>query len=830
MDNIVNPNDNFASQAQTFKDCIDENLKQRLAKDEIDVTEYERYMSVSYSVVDHMIERWIVTQKTYAEIKPKRIFYISMEFLMGRTLSNSLICLGLYDIAKEALLQMGLDMDEIANEEGDAGLGNGGLGRLAACYLDSMANIGIPSHGYGLRYEYGMFNQHIVNGKQIEKPDNWLANPYPWEVARISHKFTVHFGGQVTRLSGADTSKPSIWEPREDVIAMASDTPICGFANANVNVLRLWSAHATEEFNLDYFSTGDYMSACENQVITENITKVLYPNDNVFEGKELRLKQEYLLVSASISDILKIFTHEHGMDFNIFPDKVGIQLNDTHPSLAIAELMRVFIDFYDLPWDKAWDITKRTFAYTNHTLLPEALEEWPVSLMEALLPRHMEIIYNINYFFTKDVSMKYPGDVQKLKNISIIAEDGIKRVRMAYLSVIGSHKVNGVAKLHSNLVTKTIFKDFAEYYPDKFTNVTNGITPRRWILNANPEMTELINSAIGDDWNSDLEKIIELENFTSDSEFIHKWMDVKENNKIRFMEFLAKDSGLLINPNNMFDVQVKRIHEYKRQLLFLLYIIGRYLEIKDNSGASIVHRTYMIGGKAAPGYWKAKQIIYFINMVADFINRDPETKGKIKLVFLPNYRVTLAESVIPAADLSEQISTAGYEASGTGNMKFALNGALTIGTLDGANIEIKDNVGDENIFIFGHTSDQVMELKRQYNPQEYIADSPLLQKIIRLIQIDYFNQGDPGAFKFILDDLMSTDQYMLMADFDMYYKKQSDVDLAYRDKIEWAKKSILNVARCGYFSSDRAINEYAKNIWNVKPIPIQKTTYAKNKR
>jgi len=826
MDNIVNPNDDFLKQAEVFKECIDENLKQRLAKSEIDMTDYDRYMSVAFSVLDHMIERWLVTQNTYSTTKPKRVFYISMEFLIGRMLGNSLISLGLYDIVKEAVKNMGVDLEEVMKEESDAGLGNGGLGRLAACFLASMANLGIPSHGYGLRYEYGMFNQHIIDGKQIEKPDNWLAMPYPWEVLRNSHKFMVHFGGKVSRLIGNDTTKSSLWEPSLDVIAMATDTPVCGYSNANVNVLRLWSAHATEEFNLDYFSTGDYMAACENQVITENITKVLYPNDNIFEGKELRLKQEYTLVAASVSDIVKRFIREHGSNFDIFPDKIAIQLNDTHPSLAIAELMRLFIDVYNIEWDKAWNITTKTFAYTNHTLLPEALEEWPVTLMEALLPRHMEIIYDINHFFMKDVSMKYPGDVNKLKNMSIIAEEGIKRVKMASLSVVGSHKVNGVAKLHSDLITKTIFKDLSEYYPGKFINVTNGITPRRWILYANIKMTNLINSAIGEGWSDDLEKIIELEKFVDDSNFREAWNKVKKENKTEFMKFLSKDSGIIVNPNTMFDVQVKRIHEYKRQLLFILYIIGRYLEIKENPNSPVVSRTYMIGGKAAPGYWNAKQIIYFINMVADTINLDPDMKGKMKLVFLPNYRVTLAENVIPAADLSEQISTAGYEASGTGNMKMALNGALTIGTLDGANIEIKDHVGDENIFIFGHTSDEISELKKHYNPQEYIIKSPLIQKIIRLIEVDYFSQADHGAFKFILDELMGVDKYMLMADFDMYYNAQRKVDEAYENREEWTRKSILNVARCGYFSSDRAIKEYTNNIWGAEAVPIKRIKYA----
>jgi len=822
IDNLVDFNDSFDKQVETFLACMNENIHQRLVKSEIGISAYERYLAVAYSVVDHMIERWIKTQVTYTKAKPKRVFYISMEFLMGRTLSNSLICLGLYDVAKEALNQMGYNLDDLMEEEVDAGLGNGGLGRLAACFLDSMANLGIPAHGYGLRYEYGMFNQHIVDGKQIEKPDNWLSLPYPWEANRYRHQYQVYFGGSVNRLDSNEIH-PSIWEHTEDVIAVAADTPIAGYKEENVNVLRLWSAQATEEFNLDYFSGGDYVAACENQVKTENITKVLYPNDNVFEGKELRLKQEYLLVSASIQDIVSRFMIEHGVEkFNEFSDYVAIQLNDTHPALAIAELMRIFVDYHNVPWEKAWEIVTKTFAYTNHTLLPEALEEWPVSLIERLLPRHMEIIYQINYFFMREVSLKYPGDVERMKRMSIIAEEVTKRVKMASLAVVGSHKVNGVAKLHSDLVKSILFKDFYELTPEKFINITNGVTPRRWIMSANPTLTNLINSAIGDSWTKDFTKLAELEKFTEDASFVEEWRKVKTANKQSFSLFLPKDCGLIVDPHSMFDVQVKRIHEYKRQLLLVIFAISRYMYIKNNCNAEVAPRTIMIGGKAAPGYWKAKQIIYFINKVAEIINQDPDMKGKLKLLFLPNYRVSLAEHIMPASELSEQISTAGYEASGTGNMKLTLNGSLTIGTLDGANVEIRDAVGEENIFIFGKTAQEVIDLKKNYySPKEYITNSPVLQSIIRLIKVDFFSQGDPGAFKFIADELLNEDRYMLMADFDMYLKKQVEVDLLYKDQIEWNKKSIINVARASNFSSDRCIEEYNNNIWHAKSVRMQ---------
>ncbi len=815
--------DEFQEQVELFKKSLFKNLHQRLIKDEINISQYEKYMTVAYSVVDKMIENWMKTQNLYAIKKPKRVFYLSMEYLIGRSLSNALICMGLYDIAKEALLEWGYDLEELMEQEVDAGLGNGGLGRLAACFMDSMANLGIPAHGYGLHYEYGMFNQHIEGGKQVEKPDTWKSVPYPWEANRFTHKWTVHYGGNVSRLAGGEIS-PSVWEKYDDVVAVAKDIPIPGFKYGNVNVLRLWSAQATEEFNLANFDKGDYIAACERQVESENITKVLYPNDSKFEGKMLRLKQEYFLVSASVHDIVYRFLREHGREeLDHFSDYVAIQLNDTHPALAVAELMRIFIDTYNYDWDKAWSIAQKTFAYTNHTLLPEALEEWPVDLVQKLLPRHMEIIYQINYFFLKEVSLKYPGNVDKIRRMSIIAEDGQRRVRMANLAVIGSHKVNGVARLHSELVKEVLFNDFYEFTPEKFINVTNGVTPRRWIMSANKDLTNLINEAIGDSWTYNFEEIGELEKYAEDKSFCEKWAEIKQNNKLKFAKYLQYSTGLLVNPNTMFDVQVKRIHEYKRQLLLTLYAINRYLFIKENPSANVVPRSIMIGGKAAPGYKNAKLIIYFINKVSEMINSDIDMKGKLRVLFLPNYRVSLAEHIMPAVELSEQISTAGYEASGTGNMKMSLNGALTIGTLDGANVEIREKVGAENFFLFGCTVEDVARLRKEnYAPKSFIAKSKALQSIIRLIDVDFFSQEEHGVFEFIVDELLNRDKYMIAADFEDYARVQREVDELYLNKEEWTKKSIINVARCATFSSDRSIEEYNKLIWHAEPVALEK--------
>lgn len=806
---------------QSFRLSILHNLEYRLAKGQFFATEYDEFLSLAYAVAERVTERWILTQQTYYQAKPKRVYYLSMEFLMGRALDNFLLNLGIDSCCEKALADLGLSMEIMREMEADAGLGNGGLGRLAACFLDSLATLGIPAHGYGIRYDYGLFNQKIVDGRQVETPDNWLAMPNPWEVARPEHIFKVHFGGEVEHRVSRDGCEHARWLNADEVLAMAYDTPVPGYDTVNVNTLRLWTARASKEFNLEYFNNGDYLRASQDQVKTENITKVLYPNDNFFHGRELRLKQEYFLVSASIQDIVRRFKYDHGSDWSALPDALAIQLNDTHPALAIPELLRLLIDEEGMTWEQAWPLAVRTFAYTNHTLLPEALEEWPISLLETLLPRHLEIIYLINHHFLLDVSRRYPGDTDRLRRMSLIAEDGNRRVRMAYLAVVGSHAVNGVARLHSRIMTETLFRDFAEMWPDRFSNKTNGITPRRWLRKANPGLATLITDTIGDGWVKDLQELRNLEPFADDPHFQKEWRQVKRACKLPLIDLVQRETGVIISPDALFDVQVKRIHEYKRQLLFALYIVAEYLRIKEHPDALVMPRACLIGGKAAPGYHRAKLIIHLINRIAEMVNRDPAVKGKLRVAFLPNYRVSLAEKLIPAADLSEQISTAGKEASGTGNMKLALNGAVTIGTLDGANIEILEEVGRENSFIFGHTAEEIMALKREgYDPQEFIDRSPLLQQVLRLLDCDFFSPGEPGLFRPIYEELIGGDEYCLLADFADYLAAQEMVTDAYLETERWTRMSIMNVARCGKFSSDRTIGEYARDIWQVTGLDI----------
>jgi len=805
---------------ESFKTSILSNLEYRLAKDQYTATEYDRFLSTAYAVVERLVERWITTQQTYHNENCRRVYYLSMEYLLGKSLENSLINLNLYDVCRKALHELGMDLETIRNYEVDAGLGNGGLGRLAACFLDSLATLSIPSQGYGIRYDYGLFHQRIVNGRQIELADNWLARPNPWEIERPEYNFKVRFGGTIETTTSAFGKKKTTWIAGEEVVAVAYDTPIPGFMTNNVNTLRLWSAKASEDFNFEYFNVGDYIAACENKFLSENITKVLYPNDNFFEGKELRLKQEYLLVSASMQDIIRRFKVENSNLENL-PDKVAIQLNDTHPALAIPELMRLLIDDEAMGWDSAWKITTKVFGYTNHTVLPEALEEWPVALLEKILPRHVQIINMINFNFLKDVAARFPEDSARINRMSVIAEDGEKRIRMAYLATIAAYSVNGVAELHSRLIRETILKDFYELWPEKFNNKTNGITPRRWIRVANPSLSHLITEAIGEDWIKDLEKLRTLEKFADDGQFRKSWRDVKFSCKKRLSNTIWSEEWVELHPAMMFDVQVKRMHEYKRQLLFALYIIAQYITIKHDPSSAKVPRTCIIGGKAAPGYEKAKLIIKLINNIAAVVNNDQSVNSFLRIYFLPNYRVSLAEQLIPGADLSEQISTAGMEASGTGNMKFALNGAVTIGTLDGANVEILEEVGDENIFIFGLTARQVADMKQhQYNPKAFIDTSPLLQQTLHLLKTDVFCKNEGGLFRSIYDELVSRDEYFLMADFDAYIAAQRNVDEAYCDKERWTRMSILNVARCGKFSSDRTIMQYLQDIWNVEALPI----------
>ena len=809
--------------AEALEAAILCNLEYRLAKDQYSATNYDRFLSTAYSIVERLVERWIATQQTYHNKNPKRIYYFSMEYLLGKSLENSLINLDLYDVCKEALEELDMDLEEIRNYEADAGLGNGGLGRLAACFLDSMATLCYPAQGYGIRYNYGLFHQKIVDGNQVETTDSWLSLPSPWEIERPEYNFKVRFGGTVEHIKDAFGREKANWYGGEEVIAIGYDIPVPGYKVNNVNTLRLWSARASEELNFESFNVGEYISACEQKLVSENITKVLYPNDNFFEGKELRLKQEYLLVSTSLQDIIRRYRNEN-TDIRNLHKKVVIQLNDTHPALAIPELMRLLIDEHEVDWKTAWTVTTHTFAYTNHTVLPEALEEWPIELFEKLLPRILEIIYLINHNLIHEISIAYPNDRSRIARMSIIAEEGCRKVRMANLAVAGSYSVNGVAELHSKLVREKLLKDFFQMWPEKFNNKTNGITPRRWMRVANPSLAELITETIGDGWLKDLDRLRDLEKVADDPEFQRKWQEIKLSCKQKLTKSIWNEEWLEIHPATMIDVQVKRIHEYKRQLLFALFMIAKYIELKEDPSSRIVPRTCIVGGKAAPGYDRAKLIIKFINSIAEMVNNDSTVSSYLRVLFLPNYRVSLAEKLIPAADLSEQISTAGKEASGTGNMKFALNGALTIGTLDGANVEILEEVGEDNIFIFGLTEKEVSSFKNNgYDPKKYINKSPVLQKVMNLIGTNFFCPDEPDLFRPIYDELIGNDEYFLMADFDAYLAAQTAVEKAYIDKSLWTRMSILNVARCGKFSSDRTIGEYAKDIWDIEPMPISLT-------
>jgi glycogen phosphorylase len=737
-----------------------------------------------------------------------------MEFLIGRLLGSNIINLGVWNQVKESIEDMNLNLETIRDQEFDAGLGNGGLGRLAACFLDSLATVGIPAHGYGIRYEYGIFNQKIVNGYQRELPDSWLRLTNPWEFERPEYTVKVRFGGQTHMFHDKKGKLYVKWINTQDVLAVPFDYPVPGYQNDVVNTLRLWSSRSTEEFDFDYFYHGDYERAVNNKVNSENISKVLYPNDSMSRGRELRLKQEYFFTAASMADIIRRFKSEN-KDFRNFPDQVAIQLNDTHPSIAIPELMRILVDEEGIDWDDAWDITMRTFAYTNHTIMPEALECWAVPLFEKLLPRHLQIVYEINLRFLREVAFRFPGDTDRLRRMSIVEESDPKRLRMAFLSIVGSHSVNGVSELHSKLLKQQLFRDFYEFCPDKFNNKTNGITQRRWLRKSNIRLSELINEAIGEKWVTDLYELERLLPLAKDASFRKKWQDVKAENKKALAAYIEKTAGVKVNPESLFDVQVKRLHEYKRQLLFALYIIHEYLKIKkDPSGA--VPRTFIAGGKAAPAYHTAKLIIKFINSIADVVNKDRSIKDMLKVVFLENYRVSLAEKIFPGSDLSEQISTAGTEASGTGCMKFMVNGALTIGTLDGANIEIMEEAGEDNIFIFGLKIEEIQALRnRGYRPQEFIDRSPELQEILRLIQSDFFSPVEGGLFKSIVDNLIYHDPFFVCADFESYCKTQQLVSDTYKDSSSWTKKSIINVAKSGKFSSDRTIIEYAKDIWKI---------------
>ncbi len=795
-------------------------MEYNIAKDKYTFTEHDGFLSLSYAIRDRLIERWILTQQEYYNQDAKRIYYLSLEFLMGRLLDNNIVNLGIKDAVLEAMEDLGLSYEDIEDQELDAGLGNGGLGRLAACFLDSLATMALPAVGYGIRYEFGIFTQKIINGYQNEFLEDWLANGNPWEIERPEYKQRVHFFGNVEYETDENGKETAHWVNTNDVLAIPYDTPIVGYGNNTVNTLRLWSARADNEFDLEDFQRGDYIGACQDKVESENISKILYPNDNNHSGKELRLKQQYFFTSSSLQDIIRRHLKAH-KDFSNFAEKNAIQLNDTHPAIAIVELMRLLVDLHDLEWDDAWKICSETFAYTNHTLMPEALEKWSVGLMKHLLPRHMDIIYKINSRFLRQVSYKYPGDLDRRRRMSLIEEGPEPMVRMAYLAIVGSHSVNGVARLHTELLTNGLVRDFFELWPEKFNNKTNGITQRRWLQKSNRGLSELITSKIGDGWITDLYELKKLEKFAEDKEFGKKWREIKYENKKTLAAKLMKWENIELNVDSMFDIQIKRMHEYKRQLLNILHAIHLYTELKDGNTEGFVPRTIFIAGKAAPGYYMAKRIIKLANNVAKVLNNDPDTKDLLQLHFVPNYRVSLAEYLFPASELSEQISTAGTEASGTGNMKFALNGALTIGTMDGANVEMHEEIGDENMFIFGLGTKEVEEIKADgYNPQEYFDRSERLKKVINLINTNFFSPEEPDIFKDILDSLFNGDRYMVFADFDSFIEAQKKVSETYKNEDLWTKMSIMNVANIGKFSSDRTISDYNNDIWKSEAIQI----------
>jgi starch phosphorylase len=800
-----------------------EHMEYTLGKDKYTATRYDAYNAIAYAVRDHLVERWLDTQQAYYNADNKRVYYISMEFLMGRSLVNSLLNLGLLEDFREAIGSLGYDFDELIEEEQDAGLGNGGLGRLAACFLDSMATMSIPAYGYGIRYEYGIFRQKIADGAQVEIPDNWLRYRNPWDLDRQEHLHPVKFYGRVITTVNKFGKTVQEWVDTEDVMAMAYDTPIPGYNTHTVNSMRLWTAKSTREFDLKFFNEGDYIRAVEKKMQTETISKVLYPADNVIEGKELRFKQEYFLASATIHDVLYRFKKKHPHEMKLLPEKVAIQLNDTHPALAIPELMRVLLDLENVEWEDAWEITGKTFAYTNHTILPEALEKWPVWFFEQILPRHLQIIYEINTRFLAEVQARFPGDTERLARMSIVEEHWERKIRMAHLAIIGSHSVNGVAALHSEILKSSLFRDFYEMYPARFNNKTNGITQRRWLKMANPPLAALISEYIGDGWITDLFELEKLRALVDDPEFVRRWQAVKRQNKEKLAAYILKHNCIQVSIDSLFDCQIKRIHEYKRQLLNVLHVITLYNRLKADPAMDIPPRTFIFGGKAAPAYFTAKLVIRLINAVSEVVNNDPDVGDRLKVIFLANFSVSLAEKIFPAADLSEQISTAGTEASGTGNMKFALNGALTIGTMDGANIEIMEEVGRENIFIFGLTTAEVNNLREKgYVPRDYYNRQPELKKTLDMIAEGFFSPNEPELFRPIVDSLLNQgDAYLLLADFAAYVACQDEVSSLYRDQEEWTRRAILNTAGMGKFSSDRTISEYVRDIWGATPLEIK---------
>ena len=770
-----------------------------------------------HAVRDLVTEGWITTARQSRAEETRRVYYLSMEFLIGRTLSNAMIAEGVYDVAEKALAELNVDLEEIIEKEVDPGLGNGGLGRLAACFMDSLATLAIPAMGYGIRYEYGMFRQKIENGQQVERPDDWLEKGAPWEFMRPSKRFSIDFGGHIYF-----EDKKCIWNPAEKVTALAYDQMIPGYKNDSASTLRLWSAHGGEVFDLAEFNRGDHLAAVATRSANQNLSRVLYPDDSTWNGRELRLRQEYFLVSASLQDILRRHLRTHGTLDNL-ADKVAIHLNDTHPALAIPELMRILIDLHGYSWQNAWDVTRRIFSYTCHTLMSEALETWPVEMMAKILPRHLQMIFEINDHFLEYVKTYVTTDMEFIRRVSLIEEGHQRKVRMGWLSVVGSHKVNGVAAIHSDLMVSSTFADFARIYPERFTNVTNGITPRRWLAVANPKLAALFDQYIGSEWRCDLSQIEKLKAFADKGEFKRAVADIKYDNKVKLAQYVKKTLNIDLDPHALFDVQVKRIHEYKRQMLNVLHIIARYNEMLAHPEKDWQPRVFILAGKAASAYYAAKQTIRLINDVANVINNDERLKGRLKVVFIPNYSVSLAQLIIPAADISEQISLAGTEASGTSNMKFALNGALTLGTLDGANVEILDNVGKDHIFIFGNTVEQVEALRREgYRPFDYYQNDEQLREVIDQIIRGDFSPEEPNRYHSLIQGLQYHDYYQSFADFRSYVEAQKAVDKKYQDRDAWIASTIQNMVNMGFFSSDRTILEYAKNIWKIEPLKLEK--------
>jgi glycogen phosphorylase len=819
--NITVEDDRTGMSLETLKRAFLDNLFYVQGKDQSSATLRDYYYALAYTVRDRLLHRFIKTSRTYQEQNVKVVSYFSAEFLMGRHLTNNLLSLEIYDKMSQVVKDFDLDIEDLIEEEPDPGLGNGGLGRLAACFLDSLANLEIPAIGYGIRYEFGIFRQVMRDGWQGEIPDNWLVYGNPWEIVRTEDTIDVGLGGHTERHRDEKGQYQVCWIPERKVKAIPYDTPVPGYKTHTANALRLWKAEASQDFNFEAFNAGNYDRAVGEKMSSETISKVLYPNDNTPQGKELRLAQQYFFVAASLQDLVRIHLRKYP-NLDNFSEQSAIQLNDTHPAVAVAELMRLLIDEHNVYWDRAWDITQKTLAYTNHTLLPEALERWSVSLFGKLLPRHLEIIYELNHRFLEDVRVWFPDDEDLVEELSIIEEGDEKRVRMANLACIGSHAINGVAALHTELLKKDTLKAFARLWSEKFFNKTNGVTPRRWILMSNPKLAELVTEKIGDAWLKDLDQMRGIEKYIDDAEFCQRWRAIKQENKANLAAYIKKTLNLEVDINSIFDVQVKRIHEYKRQHLAVLGIINLYNRIKQNPSMDLVPRTFIFGGKAAPGYFMAKLVIKLINSVAEVVNKDPDVKNRIKVVFLPNFSVSLGQKIYPAADLSEQVSTAGKEASGTGNMKFAMNGALTIGTLDGANIEIREEAGAENFFLFGLTAEEVYAKKAaDYEPMDYYNNNAELRNVINRIARGDFSYGDEKLFKPIVDSLLYHDPYMLLADYQAYVDCQDRVSEAYKDSTQWTKMSILNSARMGKFSSDRTIREYCKEIWGVEPVTIQ---------